>query len=157
MVWKMNVGGVFFVTCFSFDMSSTSFASGLVAEEVLLRPAVRHAVLHRDDRIGEDGEVGPASSCLSIASPAGDCRVEVRGRGTGEVPAGREAPDADSLRVDAVVLGHGSGPHWIARCASASGRGMKRTGAIFRHDAVLEHERGDADAVLRNSATCFPS
>ena len=37
-VWKMNVGGVSFVTCFSFDISSTSFGSGFSPSRFFFEP-----------------------------------------------------------------------------------------------------------------------
>ncbi len=76
-----------------------SFASGFSPRRFFFEPAVRHAVFHRDDRVGENREVGTATHFVDVVAVF-FARVEVRGRGAGEVPAGGEAPDADSFWIN---------------------------------------------------------
>src|SRR5262245_3713806 len=103
---------------------------------------MRYAIFHRDDRIGEDGEVGPATcpvDRIAVCLPI----VEVRRGGTRQVSASRESPDANAFGVDAVVLcirpNVTDGPLRVFER-----RGMERAGPVFGHDSILEHERGHA-------------
>ena len=55
---------------------------------------------HRNDRIREDREVGPASHAIDGVSGARVAGIEQGARGHGEVTAGRKTHDADARRVE---------------------------------------------------------
>src|SRR5439155_4549700 len=99
------------------------------------------ARFHGNDRIGEYQEVGPAARLLdgifSRMAP-----VEVGPGGGGQVPAGREAPNADSRRIDMPLLGAGAN-----RANRSLGVLQRRRMMIARSDAILEHKASHADRV----------
>ena len=70
----------------------------------------------------------------------------MRGQGAGEVPACRKAHDADASRIDAELLGPEANLADGALHVHERG-GVQWAGTILLHDAVLQHERRDAEAV----------
>ncbi len=55
---------------------------------------------HADDRVAEDGKIGPAACALDRVVRVGFARIKMRRGRRGQMSACREAPDADALGVD---------------------------------------------------------
>ena len=101
----------------------------LLAQEVAARPFVRHALVHRDDGIEEDGEV-------RTYLEGGVCRDDRR-----QVTSCREAHDAYIVGIDAPDR------CGVANDADALLYVADRLGTVALRQPVVHHEVGDAALV----------
>src|SRR5258706_6173964 len=86
--------------------------------------------VERDNGIAEDGEIGSRAV------------IEMRGSGGGEVAAGGETHDADTVGCDVDACGA------FADHANRLLRVIEHGGMVVaRAESILEHERGHAEAV----------
>ena len=84
------------------------FVARFVSEQVAARSAVRRLV-HRDDRVDENGEVRQARLPGNRVLRLSNARVEMRGRSLRQVSSRREPDDANLLRIEIPLFRVGSG------------------------------------------------
>ena len=94
---------------------------------------------HGDDGIDQDHEIGPATDPLDGIRRLRIARVEMRAGGRGQMPAGREADDADAFGIDRPTPWPATRTVRMARWASSSGTKRLPVGK-----PILQHDPGDA-------------
>ena len=93
----------------------------------------------RDDRIGEDGEIGPGADAIDDIGAGGVAGVEMGGGGGGEVAAGAEAHDADFGGID--MIPGGADADRAERALRIVDHGRV---AILGAETIAEDESGNA-------------
>lgn len=115
---------------------------GIFAEEVVPGVMMLERIVHRDDGVQEDGEIGARAESVDRVGGVGLTVVEMCCGAGGEMTPGREADDAYALGVEIPFRCAGSDEAEGSLCVFEFDGVM-----IFGAQAVFENEAGDADAV----------